>query len=94
MSIRLEKRIPPRAAIMPLLLISCIGCSKSAEETELVRFALNGISFEVPSRMIRSDRYKAPGFVRINDPDGPIEIAAPATLVRRFAANVTCPRGS
>ncbi|MEW9856656.1 hypothetical protein [Novosphingobium sp. M1R2S20] len=75
--------IAARAAIVPLILMSGTGCSKSAEEADLVWFTLNGVSFEVPSHMIRSVRYKTPGFVRINDSDGPIEIAFDAQLQGR-----------
>lgn len=64
-----------------VLLAACGKPEAQIEEQE--RFAVGGHSFSVPARHVRSIKRDSPGFVRINDPDSPLELIFDARLQGR-----------
>ena len=61
--------------------VAACGDAREADGTpKSTRFRVDETRFAVPAANIRSISQEPPGFVRINDPDSPIEIAFHADL--------------
>lgn len=75
-------RITYRAAVA-LLALGVVACGDGRDASgapKMTRFRVDGTRFAVPAANVRSISQEPPGFVRINDPDSPIEIAFHAGL--------------
>ena len=66
---------------MIAIVVAACGDAREADGTpKVTRFRVDETHFAVPAANVRSISQEPPGFVRINDPDSPIEIAFHADL--------------
>lgn len=71
--------VGPLASGVAAACLALAGCADS----EITWFRVAGNEYAVPTKHVRSIRREPPGFIRINDPDSPIELVFDARLAGR-----------
>lgn len=57
-----------------VLVAGAAACGDADRSAEVIQFSVGETEFSVPSKMLRSSRDGRAGFIRISDPETPIEI--------------------
>lgn len=76
----------PSRSVWVSAVLACVaaaGCGEGGRGEQPVRFRIADETYSVPSRQILSIKREPPGFVRIKDPDSPVELVFDARLQGR-----------
>jgi hypothetical protein len=84
MSAHKEREVPIISRMAAAMLVfGAAACGDGAGSPKMTEFRIKDAQFSVPSKVLRAARDGRAGFVRINDPDTPIEIVYDPQLQRK-----------